>query len=64
LCLSGNSVTNLILCISNEEYNRVESINSLNFGQRAIKVKNTPCVMKHLSMEQMTIQLSLYKDRL
>ena len=42
--LGGNSKTSLIVTISPSSYNTEETISSLNFGQRAMKVKNKPKV--------------------
>ena len=40
--LGGNAKTSLIVTISPSNYNAEESLSSLNFGSRAMKVKNKP----------------------
>ena len=42
--LGGNAKTSLIVTISPSNYNAEETISSLNFGQRAMKVKNKPVI--------------------
>ena len=42
--LGGNAKTSLIVTISPSSYNAEETISSLNFGQRAMKVKNKPVI--------------------
>ena len=55
--LGGNSKTSMIVTISPSYINRSESIMSLKFGSRAMKVQNKPSVNKKIDYKMLWMQL-------
>ena len=45
--LGGNAKTSLIITISPSNFNAEETVSTLNFGTRAMKVKNKPIIIIH-----------------
>ena len=62
--LGGNSKTSLIVTISPSNYNADESLSSLNFGNRAMKVKNIPKINQAEDYELICIKLQEEYDKL
>ena len=62
--LGGNSKTSLIVTISPSSYNTEETISSLNFGQRAMKVKNKPIINRTEDYQAQLIKLQEQYDKL
>lgn len=60
----GNAKTSLIVTISPSNLNIEETINSLNFGSRAIKVKNIPKINKVENYQKIVIKLREDYDKL
>ena len=62
--LGGNAKTSLIVTISPSNYNADESISSLNFASRAMKVKNKPIINKSVDYQALCIKLQEDLDKL
>jgi hypothetical protein len=62
--LGGNAKTSLIVTISPSNYNADESISSLNFASRAMKVKNKPIVNRSVDYQALCIKLQEDLDKL
>ena len=62
--IGGNSKTSLIVNISPSNYNVDESLSSLNFGSRAMKVKNTPRINSSKDYQHIFTDLSKKYDDL
>ena len=62
--LGGNAKTSLIVTISPSSYNSDESISSLNFASRAMKVKNKPIINKSVDYQALCIKLQEDLDKL
>ena len=62
--LGGNAKTSLIVTISPSNYNCDETISSLNFGSRAMKVKNKPQVNKTEDYQAQCFKLQEDYDKL
>ena len=62
--LGGNAKTSLIVTISPSSYNTDETISSLAFGQRAMKVQNKPTVNKSVDYQALCIKLQEDLDKL
>ena len=62
--LGGNSKTSLIVTISPSNYNADESLSSLNFGSRAMKVKNIPKINQAEDYQLICIKLQEEYDKL
>ena len=62
--LGGNAKTSLIVTISPSNYNTDESISSLNFASRAMKVKNKPIINKSVDYQALCIKLQEDLDKL
>ena len=55
--LGGNSKTSMIVTIGPSYSNRSETIMSLKFGERAMKVENKPSVNKKIDYKMLSMQL-------
>ena len=62
--MGGNAKTSLIVTISPSNYNADESISSLNFSSRAMKVKNKPIINKIVDYQVLCIKLQEDLDKL
>ena len=62
--LGGNAKTSLIVTISPSNYNADETISSLNFASRAMKVKNKPIINKSVDYQALCIKLQEDLDKL
>ena len=62
--LGGNSKTSLIVTVSPSDYNRDETISSLFFASRAMKVENKPKVNKSVDYEALCVKLQYDLDKL
>ena len=62
--LGGNSKTSLIVTVSPSDYNRDETISSLFFASRAMKVENKPKVNKSVDYQALCIKLQYDLDKL
>ena len=62
--LGGNSKTSLIVTVSPSDYNRDETISSLYFASRAMKVENKPKVNKSVDYQALCIKLQYDLDKL
>ena len=62
--LGGNAKTSLIVTISPSNYNADESFSSLNFGLRAMKVKNLPKINKLKDYQSTCVKLQEEYDKL
>ena len=62
--LGGNAKTSLIVTISPSNYNCDETISSLNFASRAMKVKNKPIINKSVDYQALCIKLQEDLDKL
>ena len=62
--LGGNAKTSLIVTISPSNYNADESFSSLNFGMRAMKVKNIPKINKIEDYKSICVKLQEEYDKL
>ena len=58
--LGGNAKTSLIVTVSPSNYNADETVSSLNFAQRAMKVKNKPVL--NLSLDYHALYIKLQED--
>lgn len=47
----------MLICASNEYYNRLETFNTLQFGSRASTVENKPLKNVQLSLDEIKLQL-------
>ena len=55
--LGGNAKTSLIVTVSPSGYNTEETYSSLNFGARAMKVKNKPIINQTQDYQSQLIKL-------
>ena len=62
--LGGNAKTSLIVTVSPSNYNTDETISSLNFASRAMKVKNKPIINKSTDYQALSIKLQEDLDKL
>ena len=62
--LGGNARTSMIITISPSKINLEESISSLMFGQRAMKVQNKPLVNVVVDYQTLSIKLQDNYDNL
>ncbi len=62
--LGGNAKTSLIVTISPSSYNTEETISSLSFGARAMKVKNKPIINQTEDYQIQLIKLQEEYDKL
>ena len=62
--LGGNAKTSLIVTISPSGYNTDETISSLNFALRAMKVQNKPIINKSVDYQALCIKLQEDLDKL
>jgi len=62
--LGGNAKTSLIVTISPSSYNTDETISSLGFGQRAMKVQNKATINKCVDYQALCIKLQEDLDKL
>lgn len=62
--LGGNAKTSLIVTISPSSYNTDETISSLSFGQRAMKVTNKATVNKCVDYQALCIKLQEDLDKM
>jgi kinesin family protein 5 len=62
--LGGNAKTSLIVTISPAYYNVEETVSSLMFGQRAMKVQNKPLINKTVDYQALSIKLQEDLDKL
>ncbi len=62
--LGGNSKTSLIVTVSPSDYNRDETISSLFFASRAMKVQNKPKVNKGVDYQALCTKLQYDLDKL
>jgi len=62
--LGGNAKTSLIVTISPSTLNVEETVSSLMFGQRAMKVQNKPIINKTIDFEALCIKLQEDLDKL
>ena len=62
--LGGNAKTSLIVTVSPSNYNADETLSSLNFAQRAMKVKNKPVLNVSLDYHALYIKLQEDFDKL
>ena len=62
--LGGNAKTSLIVTISPSSYNTEETVSSLSFGQRAMKVQNKPILNKFIDYEKLCKKLQEDLDKL
>ena len=62
--LGGNAKTSLIVTVSPSDYNREETISSLFFASRAMKVENKPKVNKSVDYQALCVKLQYDLDKL
>ena len=62
--LGGNAKTSLIVTVSPSDYNRDETISSLFFASRAMKVENKPKVNKSVDYQALCAKLQYDLDKL
>ena len=62
--LGGNAKTSLIVTISPSSYNTDETVSSLNFALRAMKVQNKPIINKSVDYQALCIKLQEDFDKL
>ena len=62
--LGGNAKTSLIVTISPSNYNTDETISSLNFALRAMKVQNKPIINRSVDYQALCIKLQEDLDQL
>ena len=62
--LGGNAKTSLIVTVSPSSYNTEETFSSLNFGARAMKVKNKPIINQTEDYQSQLIKLQEEYDKL
>ncbi len=62
--LGGNAKTSLIVTVSPSSYNTEETISSLNFAMRAMKVQNKPIINKSIDYQALSIKLQEDLDKL
>ena len=62
--LGGNAKTSLIVTVSPSSYNTEETISSLNFAMRAMKVQNKPIINKSIDYQALSIKLQDDLDKL
>ena len=62
--LGGNAKTSLIVTVSPSNYNTDETLSSLNFASRAMKVKNKPIINKSTDYQALSIKLQEDLDKL
>ena len=62
--IGGNAKTSLIVTISPSGYNTEETLSSLNFGLRAMKVQNKPVINKTQDYQAMCYKLQEEYDKL
>ena len=62
--LGGNAKTSLIVTVSPSGYNTEETYSSLNFGARAMKVKNKPIINQTQDYQSQLIKLQEEYDKL
>ena len=62
--LGGNAKTSLIVTISPSGYNREETLSSLNFGLRAMKVQNKPMINRTQDYQALCFKLQEEYDKL
>ena len=62
--LGGNAKTSLIVTASPSVYNLDETISSMMFGQRAMKVQNKPVINKTTDYQALSIKLQEDLDKL
>jgi len=62
--LGGNAKTSLIVTVSPSIYNVDETLSSLMFGQRAMKVQNKPIINKTIDYKTLSIKLQEDLDKL
>lgn len=62
--LGGNAKTSLIITVSPSAYHSEETVCSLAFGQRAMKVQNKPMLNEFVDYENLCKKLSLDLDKL
>ena len=62
--LGGNAKTSLIVTVSPSGYNADETVSSLNFASRAMKVQNKPIINKSVDYQALSIKLQEDLDKL
>jgi len=62
--LGGNSRTSIIVTASPHEYNRAETVATLQFGEQAKKIANQPKCNRVMSRVEMEAQLSAMEEEL
>jgi len=62
--LGGNSRTSIIITASPHEYNRGETVSTLQFGEQAKKIANEPKCNRLLSRDEMESQMSSMQEEL
>ena len=62
--LGGNAKTSLIVTVSPSDYNREETISSLFFASRAMKVENKPKVNQSVDYQALSVKLQYDLDKL
>ena len=62
--IGGNAKTSLIVTVSPSNYNCEETLSSLNFGARAMKVKNKPIINQTEDYQAQLIKLQEEYDKL
>ena len=62
--LGGNAKTSLIVTVSPSSYNTEETVSSLNFAMRAMKVQNKPIINKSIDYQALSIKLQDDLDKL
>lgn len=62
--LGGNSKTTLVIAVSPAQYNEEETLNSLQFGQRAKMIKNKAHVNKQLTVEECKLIITRLQDEI
>ena len=62
--LGGNAKTSLIVTVSPSGYNTDETISSMNFASRAMKVQNKPIINKSVDYQALCIKLQEDLDKL
>jgi len=62
--LGGNSRTSIIITASPHEYNRAETVATLQFGEQAKKIANQPKCNRVMSRREMEAQLSAMEEEL
>ena len=61
--IGGNANTSLIVTVSPSSYNRDETLSSLFFGSRAMKVQNKPIMNKFVDFQSLCIKLQEELDK-